>query len=193
MMMTRLILCLLLLVSPSISSGETPFQFAAPNHRSPQDPDVNGLRFSIFHGENESVRGLDLGLLSLSETANLSGLGLVFGIGKLNGDMSGGAAVSLVNVHSGNDTGLNAAFINKIHSAENGVDVGFVNIADGTTLVDLGGLNISNRSTAQVGFVNVTQKITGFQIGFLNLAKNGFLPVFPIFNFPKDAGPHPEN
>ena len=70
-------------------------------------------------------------------------------------------------------------------------------IADGATMVDVGGLNVSNRSTVQVGFINVTEKITSvqigfvnvtneiksFQFGFLNIAKNGFLPVFPVFNF----------
>ena len=24
----------------------------------------------------------------------------------------------------------------------------------------------------------------GFQLGFINIAENGFLPVFPFFNFP---------
>jgi hypothetical protein len=62
-----------------------------------------------------------------------------------------------------------------------------VNIADGTTLVDVGGLNVSASSTAQIGFINVTKEIKGFQFGFLNIAENGFLPVFPVFNFPKTA------
>ena len=184
--MKRMILCFVLLVYANMASAETPFQFAAPNHQSPRDPNVNGVRFSILHGKNESIRGLDLGLLSLSETSNLSGLSLVLGMGKVTGDMSGGAAISLINVHSGSDTGLNAAFINRIHAAESAVDVGFVNIADGTTMVDVGGLNVSNRSTVQLGFINVTKEITGFQFGFLNIAENGFLPVFPIFNFPKN-------
>ena len=183
--MKRMTLCLLLLAFGHAASAETSFQFAAPNHQSPKDPDVNGVRLAIFHGKNRSVRGFDLGLLSLSETSKLSGLSLVLGVGKVTGEMSGGAAISLVNVHTGNDTGLNAAFVNRIHSGERAVDVGFVNIADGTTMVDVGGLNVSNRSTAQVGFINVTKQITGFQFGFLNIAENGFLPVFPIFNFPK--------
>lgn len=183
--MKRMVLCLLLLAFGNAASAETSFQFAAPNHQSPKDPDVNGVRLAIFHGKNQSVRGFDLGLLSLSETSKLSGLSLVLGVGKVTGEMSGGAALSLVNVHTGNDTGLNAAFVNRIHSAERAVDVGFVNIADGTTMVDVGGLNVSDRSTAQVGFINVTKQITGFQFGFLNIAENGFLPVFPIFNFPK--------
>jgi hypothetical protein len=46
-------------------------------------------------------------------------------------------------------------------------------------------LNVSDRSTAQLGFINVTEELESFQIGFVNVAENGFLPVFPIFNFPK--------
>ena len=181
--MNRMILCFSLLVYANLAAAETPFQFAAPNHQSPMDPNVNGVRLSILHGKNQSVRGLDIGLLSLSETSNLSGLGLVFGMGKVTGDMSGGAAISLVNVHSGSDTGLNAAFINRLNDAGRAVDVGFVNIADGATMVDVGGLNVSNSSTVQLGFLNITKEIKGVQIGFLNIAENGFLPVFPIFNF----------
>ena len=190
--MKRMILCFVLLIFANVASAETRFQFAAPNHQSPRDPDVNGVRFSILHGKNQSVRGLDLGLLSLSETSNLSGVSLVLGMGKVTGEMSGGAAISLINVHTGRDTGLNAAFINRLNVAESAVNVGFVNIADGATMVDVGGLNVSSRSTAQLGFINITKEITGFQFGFVNIAENGFLPVFPIFNFPKKpaaAGP----
>ena len=38
----------------------------------------------------------------------------------------------------------------------------------------------------RLGFVNVTRKIENVQIGFLNFAENGFLPVFPFFNLPKN-------
>ena len=61
----------------------------------------------------------------------------------------------------------------------------FVQIADGESLLDIGGLNLTKRSTVQLGFINVTDELKGFQFGFLNIAKNGFLPFFPIFNFPK--------
>ena len=53
-------------------------------------------------------------------------------------------------------------------------------------MVDVGGVNVSERSTVQLGFLNITQKIRGVQIGFLNIAENGFLPMFPFFNFPKN-------
>jgi hypothetical protein len=175
----------LLMVDADVASAEVPFQFGAPNTRAPDDPHVNGVRFSILHGKNESIRGLDIGLLSLSETSKLSGVSLVLGIGKVNDGMSSGAAISLVNIHGGNDSGLNAAFINLVNDAENAVDFGFVNIADGETLLDIGGLNISKSSTAQLGFINVTKEIKGFQFGFVNIAENGFLKVFPVFNFPK--------
>ena len=183
--MRRLVLCFALLVCANLASAETPFQLGVPNNNAPDDPDVNGVRLSIFYGKNRSVRGLDLGLLSLSETSSLSGVAFVLGMGKVTGEMSGGAAFSLINIHTGRDRGLNAAFINRINSAESAVDVGFVNIADGATMLDVGGLNVSDSSTAQLGFINVTKKITGFQFGFVNIAENGFLPVFPIFNFPK--------
>ncbi len=185
--MKRMLLSFFLLVHPSMASAETPFQFAAPSVRAPEDPDVNGVRLSILHGKNQSVRGLDVGLLSLSETSKLSGVSLVLGVGKVTGEMSEGLAVSLINLHTGRDKGINAAFINRVNSVENGLNFGFVNIADGTTMVDVGGLNVSNRSTAQLGFINVTKEITEFQFGFVNIAKNGFLPVFPIFNFPKSS------
>jgi hypothetical protein len=185
--MKRIVLCFFFLACANVASAETAFQFAAPNLQVPEDPDVNGFRFSFLHGRNQSVRGLDFGLLSLSETSNLSGLSLVLGISKVTTEMSGGAAISLINYHTGNDTGLNAAFVNRVHSSENALNFGFVNIADRGTLVDVGGLNVSERSVVQVGFINVTKEITSFQFGFLNIAENGFLPWFPIFNFPKNT------
>jgi hypothetical protein len=183
--MKRVILALALLIHANLAFAEVPVQLSVPNGRAPDDPNVNGIRISLFHGRNESVRGVDLGLLSVSETRNLSGLGLVAGMGKVTGDMTGGAAISLINIHDGRDAGLNAAFINRLGSPEKAVNIGFVQIADGETLLDIGGVNVSDRSTVQLGFVNVTDEITGFQFGFVNIASNGFLPFFPIFNFPK--------
>jgi hypothetical protein len=183
--MKRLILVLSLVVLSQTAFADVPFQFAAPNLRAPDDPDVNGMRLVMLHGKNHSVRGLDLGFLSLSETGKLVGFSSVFGVGKLTGNMTG-VAFSAVNLHSGVDTGMNAAFFNRVHTMKSGANVGFVNIADDYTMVDLGCVNISERSLVQVGFLNVTKKLTAVQIGFLNLADNGFLPVFPFFNFPRN-------
>lgn len=183
--MKRAILVLAALLYAKMALAEAAFQFTAPNVRVPDDPAVNGMRISLFHGESSSVRGFDLGLLSLSEASEISGVSLVAGVSKVTGGMSGGAAISLINFHTGRDSGLNAAFINKLNDTEHAFNVSFLNIADGTTQVDLGGLNMSARSTAQIGFVNITKNLRSFQFGFLNIAENGFLPVCPVINFPK--------
>jgi hypothetical protein len=183
--MKRVFLVLAALLCASTAFADAAFQFTAPGLRVPNDPAVNGMRLSFLHGKATRVRGFDLGLLSWSEAADFSGVSVGAGINRITGRMSGGAAISLINYHTGSDAGLNAAFINKLNNTEDAFNVSFLNIADGTTQVDLGGLNMSARSTAQIGFVNVTRNIRAFQFGFLNIAENGFLPVFPVVNFPK--------
>jgi hypothetical protein len=167
------------------ADADAAFQFAAPNLRVPESSTVNGVRFSIIHGQNQGQHGLDLGLLAMSETANFSGLGLICGISRVTSQMSGGVVFSLVNWHSGRDTGMNGAFINVLNNTEGAFNVGFITVAQDRTAVDLGGFNMSRSSMAQIGFINVTDRIESFQFGFLNIAKNGFLPVFPVVNFPR--------
>jgi hypothetical protein len=183
--MRHLIVCALILLFAGAASADAAFQFTLPGLQAPEDPNVDGIRFSILYGKTQSLTGLDFGFFSYSEAGKLSGAAFVFGLHQLSGDMDGGLAWSLVNLHSGNDRGLNAAFVNKVNNVESGVDLAFVNIADGKTLVDIGGLNLSDSSTVQVGIINVTKKIEGVQIGFLNVAENGIFPVLPFFNFPK--------
>ena len=164
--------------------GETSIQFQAFGAQAPQDPDVNGARISLFYGKNESVRGFDLGIASLSEARKSSGFSMIWGLSRVTGESSG-LASALVNIHTGQDTGLNAAFINIIKTMKSGINVGFVNVTDGFSHVDLSGMGISKKSKIQLGFINLTQEIETVQIGFLNFADNGFLPFFPLFNFPK--------
>jgi len=187
--MQRMIPCLLLLACglahASTAAAEAAMQFTAPNLRAPDDPDVNGMRFSLLHGDGERIRGVDVGILSLSESTEVSGLRVAMGVSRLRGDLEG-VDLSLVNVHSGHDRGVNAAFVNRLNDMRDGVNLSFLNIADGATTLDIGGLNLSDESRLQLGFINVTNRITSLQFGFLNIAKNGFLPVFPIFNFPKE-------
>ena len=175
-----------LVVAAGTASADASFQFAAPNYNTPDTQEVNGVRFSIFHGENQKMRGLDLGFFAMSESTTLSGLRLAMGVSKFNGDMNSGADFSFVNIHRGTDTGLNAAFINITKNPTNAVDFGFVNIAESNSMLDFGGVNVSDSSSVQIGFVNFTKRIDGFQFGFLNFAENGFLPFCPIINFPKD-------
>lgn len=178
-------LVLLLVCIATSAQAEEPFQFAAPGVRVPDDPHVNGIRFSVIEGRNQRIRGVDFGLLSLSQTEDLYGFSAVFGIGHLTGNLRGFAS-GAVNLHEGVDRGFNGAFVNLVHTMKNGANVAFVNIVDDYSMVDVGGLNTSARSSVQLGFVNVTRRIEGLQLGFINVADNGFMPVFPFFNFPKN-------
>lgn len=183
--MKRVILCVCLLLLAHGAAAETPFQLALPSLNVPSDPQVSGMRLSFLYGKNSRTQGFDVGVLSVSETSDFSGLALVGGVSKVTGRMDSGVAFSLVNYHTGTDSGVNGAFINLLNEAPGAFTTGFVIIAKGTTLVDLGGVNVSKSSTAQIGFINVTKRIKSFQFGFINMAENGFLPVFPVFNFPK--------
>lgn len=177
-------LAALLLAAPALA--DVGFQFAAPNLNAPPDPNVNGVRVSLLHGENQSVRGIDFGILSLSESVQCSGVSFIGGVHYVKQAMTGGVVFSVINYHTGRDAGVNAAFVNVLHDTSEAFNVGFITFADGPTGVDLGGVNVSRSSTAQIGFINVTDRIEGFQFGFLNVAANGFLPVFPVFNFAAD-------
>jgi hypothetical protein len=166
------------------ATGETSFQFSAAGAQAPEDPDVSGFRLVLFYGKNQSVSGFDLGIASLSEATNASGFSMIWGIGKVSGQSSG-LASSFVNLHSGEDTSVNAAFINNVKTLKSGVNIGFVNVTDGYSNVDVSGMGISKKSKVQLGFVNITGEIESLQIGFLNFAENGIFPVMPFFNFPK--------
>lgn len=165
--------------------ADTSFQFSMAGAQLPPDDNVDGCRISFIYGSNNSVSSFDLGIASLSQSANSSGVSFIFGVGHVTGQSSG-LAGALINVHSGEDTGANAAFINAVKTVKSGANIGFVNFTDGFSAVDLSGLAVSQRSSVQVGFVNITKKIETIQIGFLNAAENGVFPVFPFFNIPKN-------
>jgi hypothetical protein len=186
--MIRLVLCVSLLLAlglyASAAQAEASFQFSFAGAQMPSDPNVNGVKLVLLYGENENVKGLDLGFASVNVAQNRSGFAAIMGVGTVRGTSSGCAA-SLMNVHYGQDTGVNAAFINIVKEIKKGVNLGFVNLTDGFSSVDVGGLSVSSRSNTQVGFLNVTDEITHVQIGLLNIAGNGMFPVFPFFNVPK--------
>lgn len=176
---------LVLPVLPTAASAETGFQLGLPGVNIPRDDSVNGLRFSILYGRNDTQRGLDLGFFSLSHSHDRSGAALIFGVSRVTGDATNAVSLGLINLHDGTDTGMNGAFINLVGDTTGAFNTGFVTIARGDTSVDISAVNISESSKAQIGFVNVTKRIDRVQIGFLNMAENGFVPVFPFFNFPK--------
>lgn len=171
-------------VAPSVALADAGFQFAVPDRNFPDDP-VAGARVSIFWGNNDRTKAFDLGLISMSETRVRSGFGLIWGISRVTERSDGAVTLSFVNYHTGTDKGMNGAFINLVNDTTAAFNLGFVQIADGATSFDLGGVNVSKQSKVQLGFINITKEITGFQFGFLNMAENGIFPIFPFFNYPK--------
>jgi hypothetical protein len=182
--MKRFTIVLIATLIASAAHAETSAQFTLPGLRAPDDPDVTAFRFSLLHGTANSVSGLDLGLFSFSETKDFSGFSFIMGIAHVTGE-SDGCLCSLVNIHEGKARGINVAFINSAKDVSEGGNVGFVNITDGPTAWEVGGLSMSDSANVQVGFVNITERIDKLQIGFLNMADNGFFKVFPFFNYPK--------
>ena len=142
--MTRSALFVSLALSLVLYSGsaqaEASFQFTLAGAQMPGDPNVNGMKLVLLYGENESVKGLDLGFASVNVAQNRSGFAAIMGVGTVRGTSSGCAA-SLMNVHSGQDTGLNAAFLNIVKTISSGLNLGFVNLTEDYSQVDIGGLS----------------------------------------------------
>lgn len=66
-----------------------------------------------------------------------------------------------------------------------GWQVAFANLSQDVDGLQVGLFNKTvNDQGMQFGIVNYSKKTTaGIQIGIINIMKNGFLPVFPFFNF----------
>lgn len=77
---------------------------------------------------------------------------------------------------------MNLGFVNVTNNVK-GLNWSAVNYSKGYSVVDVGAVNISQKSNFQLSVVNVTQELDGLQIGLINCAKNGFLPCFIFFNF----------
>ncbi|WP_261817917.1 VC2662 family protein [Vibrio gallicus] len=171
------------LASSMAFASESPVMFSSVNHfNAPHQSAVKGVRLSALHGKVNSVTGLDISLLGMSETNNTVGVNWgIFGGNKVNQSMTG-ASFGIFNYNKGLTKGVNVGAVNLTHNV-NGVNLSFVNFSKGQTLVDLGAVSLSNQSEVQVGIFNHTHNIKGVQVGLINCADNGFLKCFPIVNF----------
>ena len=160
-------------------------QFSFFDVNTPDTNQVKGVRFPVLYGKgNTNLTGWDVPVLAWSELDSMTGLHwapwLISG-NHIRGEMNG-VAISAVNWHEGQDTGVNFGFVNITKNVK-GLNLSGVNFSEGYTMADVGLVNVSQKSNFQLSWVNVTQKLDGVQIGLINCAKNGFLPCFPIFNF----------
>ena len=141
----------------------------APVQIVPEDHSVKGFRFSLLYGKNHNVEGLDLSLVGIANDFT-------------------GVQVALAGITNGNFTGVNWGGVSVVKKDMKGVQLSFVNTAENMKWVQFGAVNYTQLAEGlQVSVVNWTESLHGVQIGLINFAKNGFLPIFPFFNFNFDG------
>ncbi len=175
----------LMFFSLSSYADPAPAQFSIFDFNAPDKSEVRGVRLAAIYGKSGSVTGIDFSF-GLSELDNMKGVSfpLLIGANRINNSMTG-LGIGIINLHQGSDKGVNLGLVNLTNDVQ-GLNGGLANISTGTTLADIGFINVSDTSTFQLAFFNKTEFLEGLQIGLLNCASNGFLPCFPIFNFAAD-------
>ncbi len=129
------------------------------------------------------ITGVSLGLPSSY------GLPVVYGadLSLIWGDSQDVYGFKLAPVSTGSRVrGVQLAIINQSDNI-NGGELGVINLANESSGIQLGIFNKTDQSKgAQFGIVNFAgNSDEGIQIGVINIMENGFLPVFPIFNYQK--------
>lgn len=164
------------------ASFATPVQLGLPGTNLPADPTVAGLRFNLIWGKNDSVKGVDLGLLALMETKKMHGLQLAWGATYTTQSFSGFAG-SFVNIHTGTAKGGMVGLVNYTKDMK-GAQGGFVNVSErmqglqwGFVNLNLEGSNINN------GFVNANMKDSTVNFGFVNFTKGASQVDYGFVNY----------
>jgi len=157
---------------------------------------VHGLRLVLPYGRNRDLHGVDLGLVGRLD-GDLEGFQLnVAGI--VDGSVKGFQANWLLSTAGGRVQGLQWSGVNMAGSFE-GAQLGLLNYVESSSVggrfaianialaelrgADIGAVNYAARvEGVQIGFVNIAEHLHGVQIGLINVARNGFLPVFVLFN-----------
>jgi hypothetical protein len=127
--------------------------------------DVAGLRLNLPHGRNDSVTGVDLGILG--DSTYLYGLQANL-LGNRVRDRAGALQVSLYNDVDGRLTGFQIGGWNNARCGE-GFQVGLLNLSD-----EFYGV--------QIGLVNRALLFRGYQIGIINVIPESRVPFMPIIN-----------
>lgn len=127
--------------------------------------DVAGLRLNLPRGYNDSVTGLDLGVIG--ESAYMWGLQINL-LANLVKDRAGAMQISLYNDVDGKLTGMQVGGWNNARCGE-GLQVGLLNLSD-----EYYGI--------QIGLINRANYLSGFQVGFINVIRGSPVPFMPIIN-----------
>ena len=171
--------------------------------------DVAGFRLSLIYGQCQEFAGLDIGIVDYTSQdftgiaiggANIVGERLRGGqLGLINWNSSGatdwsrrsaGAQLGLVN-YAGTFNGLQDGFVNIADGTFMGLQTGFLNCTYDMYGLQCGyylllGINVVSGSLCgcQIGLVNYANRVEGgLQIGIVNIiGQNGWASVLPIVN-----------
>jgi len=143
-----------------------PLQLAIcpPVQLMPETTEIVGFKFNLPYGQNEFVRGFDLGVVG----------------GATNCEA---IQVNLFNVIPGTATGVGVGLFNLLGNAE-GIHVGLMNYVETECRgLHVGLLNVAHIVTGlQIGVVNHCNKLYGMQIGLANIATEARLPFTVLVN-----------
>jgi len=157
-LLMSILLSVLLSSGAALASGK-PFSAGVfdPVQIVPRSEGISGVRLNLFHGNNTTLKGFDFVFL---------------GVNQIQSDMNG-LQMGLVNwTESGTQIGSQLGLVAITGGHFKGAQLGWA-------------FNYAKEATGlQLGVVNYAERLTkGLQIGLVNIAKNGFLPVFVLFNF----------
>lgn len=143
-----------------------PLQLAIcpPAQLMPETTNIVGFKFNLPYGQNDFVRGFDLGVVGGATDCEAFQL-------------------NLFNVVPGTATGVGVGLFNLLGNAE-GIHVGLMNYVEAECQgLHVGLLNVAHVVTGlQVGVVNHCNKLYGMQIGLANIATEGRLPFTVLVN-----------
>jgi len=127
--------------------------------------DVAGIRLNLPRGHNDSVTGLDLGVIG--QTTYLYGI----------------QANALANVVKDRAGAIQASLYNDVDGLLTGIQIGGWNNARCCEGLQVGILNLSDEFYGgQIGFINRANLLSGFQIGVINVIRGSRIPFIPIVN-----------
>jgi hypothetical protein len=142
---------------------------------------VIGLRLNLPGSVNDTVGGLDMGIVSVSETFS----GIRLNALLAHSETLNGISLGLIDTTE-TLNGLQLAPI-AIAPTTRGVQIGLFNWCDDLHGVQIGFINngtyLGSRSTAcglQIGFLNVVKTLRGVQIGFANVVYDSDSTCIPF-------------
>jgi hypothetical protein len=170
--------CVAASLAPAAASAEKPAARSRPVQLAllkpvqvfGEDTSVSGFRLNVFLGVNRDVTGFDLSAVAGHTLGTQRGvqLGLV---NQVLGDCTGAQTAALGTSVEGRLRGVQIAGLVSLASEGSGVQIAPF-LAHATEF-----------SGFQLGLFTSAGEMKGLQLGLLNFNENGFLPIFPLFNF----------